>query len=334
MSLQSESMPEERDQTTKQSHLFSRVDKFRVMGRQHSIGSSLTGDMNFLVGLKGISSEQTRDNLMVPSSPIHMRATTKDLNEDEFLHVYDGSLSPSFVPQEPFDFNAIDMNRITSPTRETSMANESKSVRVNEEQLGFSPEQLFTSLPIPPNSIFLTHSQHHAALISRLTPKTPQSQSGVGVDALAEHGLEHLAELNFDSTSNTNSLPHHNQLAQSGKRLSLKNLMNAPKKKPQSTPIALKEVLDPDIIGLLLRSFFEADPDSLKKDIRFIKKFVFSNNALSIQNHQLKAYAMFYECLFGSAQKKVERIANVPSIKKFIEREDIVFGACPPILKV
>jgi hypothetical protein len=57
-----------------------------------------------------------------------------------------------------------------------------------------------------------------------------------------------------------------------------------------------------------------------------VKKFIFSNTPVSVQNHQLKAFAMFYDALFTSQRST--------SLRKFIGRNDIAFGTSPPLLKV
>ncbi|KAL0483358.1 hypothetical protein AKO1_014645 [Acrasis kona] len=333
------------EQDTGSDGIFQRADKFRKLSRQISTGMSTESDLKFLDGLRGLSSERTRDNLLVPPSPIHRKAG--DVDEYELhSHIYEGgtptnTLDLSLKLFEPTQTSPEEHYTTTNKTT-TDVRVKEEQLRSSFDQLNLSPEQLFSSLPIPPNSIFLPNSQHHATLISKLsadnlnttrrTPRSSRNNSEIpSEELLADAGLEHLSKMNHDATNSPMGTSPTNA---NSKRMSWKGLSaTMPVKKAPASP---NFILDPDCIGLFLRSYFESSEKSIKRDRKFIKKFIFSSTPAEVQSHQLKAYGLFYDSLLNSSQKKLDKItgSSASSIKKFIERSDIVLGSPPPMLKL
>lgn len=258
--------------------LLDKVKIFRNISKKHRIGSSIDGDNGFLEALKACTTIEKRDNLMIPSSPVHRKLEN---NEEISSHVFNNSDTLNLrtrTTSGELNFSEKDFLLTTSKgirgQKEKKQTNEiylsvnniDDLCQTTEYQLGFSPLQLKNTLPIPPSSIFLQDNEHSSILklLSKKDNSLHVRNSSIGDE-------EYISQASNVTEKNS-------------KRNSLKK---------NST-----EILEPDCIGLLVRSYFEERIDV--KDKRFISKFIFSSIPQSIKNHQLKAFTLFSDCKYSS----------------------------------
>jgi hypothetical protein len=219
------------------SRLLERVTEFRKLSRSYAIGDSSDGDRKFLNHLKSCATIEKRDNLMIPSSPVHRKPVSTEKDDSVFDNMKKKEQTIDIIsPATPITH----IYEYGEPT-------ESNPCQISEQQLGFTTLQLKTSLPIPPGSIFLpTNEQAYVPKLMIKEKKHKKEKFGYNKDNSPSLNPFSSTEDEEELLSKLNAMNDKFE-DKAGSRLSTRKKSNSTFKNTSG------EILEPDCIGLLVR---------------------------------------------------------------------------------